>query len=56
MTLLPFTVGDQVLVKGYAAVVIDVKPDRVVAQTLHDEMVHITTDAKLRVQQPGGRP
>lgn len=55
MTLLPFVVGETVAVKGYAAVVVEVKGDRVVAKTLHDDMVHITTDAKLREQQPNFR-
>lgn len=52
-TLLPFAVGDAVAIKGYAAKVVEVKGGRVVAQTLHDDMVHITTDEKLRAQQPG---
>lgn len=51
MTLLPFTVRDDVRYRDMRGVVIEVAGDRVIVRT-EDGLIRITTDVVLRSMQP----
>lgn len=51
MTLLPYDRDDVVRFRGQGGVVLDVRDGRVVVKT-DDGIVHLTTEAALREQQP----
>lgn len=51
MTILPYDRDDVVRFRGQPALVLDVRDVRVVVKT-DDGIVHLTTEAALREQQP----
>lgn len=50
MSILPFIASDMVRWRGEAAMVLEVRGDRVVVETV-DGVLHITTEAVLRAMQ-----